>query len=379
VISALRPERFPWFDYSRYTFSLGLDLGGTALLSGHSASEYDGAERRFVVRGDLAEQTKTAYAKIEAILGAAGLGLDDVVRVIEYVTLRGIDDYGQADRARRELLGTGPVVNTVCVDRLLRPEALIEIEVVAATGPAPAATAIDGIVYLPSQLPIDDTGRIVGDDDLVAQTRAVYERAGRALRAVGLGWDHVTKTLDYITPAGLATYRHTGQVRREHLGPVYPAAAGILMTRLARAGALIQLDITASRHAPVAVDPGWERYKKLTYSPAVRAGNVVFLSGQAALDPATEKAVAPGDVVAQAEYTYANVLTVLRAAGLGPESLVKTVEYVTPAGLPRYRETAAVRERVLAKPYPASTGIVCERLLRPEFEIEVDPLAIVAA
>lgn len=379
MISALRPERFPWFDYSRYTFSLGLDLGGTALLSGHSASEYDGAERRFVVRGDLAEQTKTAYAKIEAILGAAGLGLHDVVRVIEYVTLRGIDDYGQADRARRELLGTGPVVNTVCVDRLLRPEALIEIEVVAATGPAPAATAIDGIVYLPSQLPIDDTGRIVGDDDLVAQTRAVYERAGRALRAVGLGWDHVTKTLDYITPAGLATYRHTGQVRREHLGPVYPAAAGILMTRLARAGALIQLDITASRHAPVAVDPGWERYKKLTYSPAVRAGNVVFLSGQAALDPATEKAVAPGDVVAQAEYTYANVLTVLRAAGLGPESLVKTVEYVTPAGLPRYRETAAVRERLLAKPYPASTGIVCERLLRPEFEIEVDPLAIVAA
>jgi hypothetical protein len=52
---------------------------------------------------------------------------------------------------------------------------------------------------------------------------------------------------------------------------------------------------------------------------------------------------------------------------------------VTPAGLPRYRETAAVRERLLAKPYPASTGIVCERLLRPEFEIEVDPLAIVAA
>ena len=379
MISAIRPERFPWFDYSRYTFSLGLDLGGAALLSGHSASEYDAAEKRFVVRGDLGEQTKTAYAKIEAILRGAGLGLRDVVRVVEYVTLRGIDDYAKADRARRELLGTRPVVNTVCVDRLLRPEALIEIEAVAAKEPPAAATAVDGIVYIPSQLPIDDSGKIVGGDDLVAQTRAVYERAGRALRAVGLGWDHVTKTLDYITPAGLAAYRHTGSVRRENLGPVYPAAAGIIMTRLAHPGALIQIDITASRHAPVAIDPGWERYKKLTYSPAVRAGNVVFLSGQAALDPATEKAVAPGDVVAQAEYTYTNVLAVLRAAGLGPESIVKTIEYVTPAGLGRYRETAAVRERLLTKPYPASTGIVCERLLRPEFEIEVDPLAIVAA
>lgn len=375
MIGAIRPERFPWFDYSRYTFSLGLDLGGVALLSGHSASEYDGAAKRFVVKGDLAEQTRTAYAKIDAILRGAGLGLGDVVRVVEYVTLRGIDDYGMADRVRRETLGTRPVVNTVCVDRLLRPEALIEIEAVAGKESDPRATAVDGIVYLPSQLPLDDAGRIVGDD-LVAQTRAVYERAGRTLRAAGLGWDRVTKTLDYVTPAALPAYKRTAEVRREHLGPVYPAAAGIVMTRLAHPGALIQLDITASRHAPVAVDPGWERYAKLTYSPAVRAGNVVFLSGQAALDPATEQAVFAGDVVAQAEYTYTNVLAVLRAAGLGPRSIVKTIEYVTPAGLARYRETAAVRARLLAEPYPASTGIVCERLLRPEFEIEVDPLAI---
>lgn len=378
MIAAIRPERFPWFDYSRYTFSLGLDIGGAALLSGHSASEYDAAARRIVVRGGLAEQTRTAYAKIEAILGAAGFGLGDVVRVVEYVTPRGIDDHAEAERVRHEVLGQSrAVVNTVCVDRLLREEALIEIEVVAAKGPAERATAVDGIVYLASQLPLDEDGRIVGEGDLVAQTRAVYERAGRALSAAGLGWDRVTKTLDYIVPAALPAYRRTADVRREFLGPVYPAAAGIVMTRLPHPAALIQLDIIASRHAPAAVDPGWERYRKLTYSPAIRAGNVVFLSGQAALDPATERAVAAGDIAAQAEYTYGNILTVLRAAGLGPESLVKTIEYVTPAGLARYRETAAVRSRLLREPYPASTGIVCERLLRPEFEIEIDPTAIV--
>lgn len=378
MIAAIRPERFPWFDYSRYTFSLGLDIGGAALLSGHSASEYDPDGHRIVVRGGLAEQTRTAYAKIEAILRAARFGLGDIVRVVEYVTTRAIADHAEAERVRREVLGSArPVVNTVCVDRLLRPDALIEIEVVAAKEPSAAATAVDGIVYLSSQLPLDEDGRIVGDGDLVAQTRAIYERAGRALRAAGLGWDRVTKTVDYISPAALPAYRQTGQIRREHLGPVFPAAAGIVMERLAHPAALIQLDIIASRHAPAAVDAGWERYRKLTYSPAVRAGNVLFLSGQAALDPATERAVAAGDVVAQAEYTYGNILTVLRAAGVGPESLVKTVEYVTPAGLGRYRETAAVRSRMLREPYPASTGIVCERLLRPEFEIEVDPLAIV--
>jgi enamine deaminase RidA (YjgF/YER057c/UK114 family) len=378
VIAAIRPERFPWFDYSRYTFSLGLDLGGAALLSGHSASEYDADGKRIVVRGGLADQTRTAFAKIEAILAAARFSLGDIVRLVEYVTTRGIAEYGEAERVRQEILGAArPAVNTVCVNGLLRPDALIEIEVVAAKQPTAAATAVDGIVYLSSQLPVDDAGRLVGGGDAVAQTRAVYERAGRALRAADLGWDRVTKTLDYIVPAAMPSYRQTGQVRREHLGPVYPSAAGIVMERLVRADALIQVDFIASRNPPVAVNPGWERYEKLTYSPAVRAGNVVFLSGQAALDPATERAVAPGDIVAQAEYTYDNILTVLRAAGAGPESLVKTVEYVTREGLQRYRETAGVRSRLLREPYPASTGIVCDRLLRPEFLIEVDPLAII--
>jgi enamine deaminase RidA (YjgF/YER057c/UK114 family) len=378
MIAAIRPERFPWFDYSRYTFSLGLDLGGAALLSGHSASEYDADGKRIVVRGGLADQTRTAFAKIEAILAAARFTLGDIVRVVEYVTTRGIAEYGEAERVRQEILGAArPAVNTVCVNGLLRPDALIEIEVVAAKQPTAAATAVDGTVYLSSQLPVDDAGRLVGGGDVVAQTRAVYERAGRALRAADLGWDRVTKTVDYIVPAAMPSYRQTGQVRREHLGPVYPSAAGIVMERLARADALIQVDFIASRNLPIAVNPGWERYAKLTYSPAVRAGNVLFLSGQAALDPATERAVAPGDIVAQAEYTYDNILTVLRAAGAGPESLVKTVEYVTREGLQRYRETAGVRSRLLKEPYPASTGIVCDRLLRPEFLIEVDPLAII--
>lgn len=377
MIAAIRPTRFPWFDYSRYTFSLGLDLGGMALLSGHSASEYDPEGRRITVRGGAAEQTRTAYAKIEAILEAAGYGLGDVVRVVEYVTTKGIADYAEVERVRRETLGTArPAVNTVCVNRLLRPEALLELEVVAAKGPAPAAAAVDGIVYLSSQLPLDDAGRLVCEGDVVAQARAIYERAGGALRAAGLGWTQVTKTLDYLTPAALPGYRQTGRVRREHLGPVYPGASGIVMERLAHPGALIQVDLIASRHPLVAVNPGWDRYAKLTYGPAVRAGNVLFLSGQAALDPATERAVHPGDIAAQAAYAYESILTVLRAAGAGPESLVKTVEYVTAAGLARYRETADVRARLLREPYPASTGIVCDQLLRPEFLIEVDALAI---
>ena len=40
-----------------------------------------------------------------------------------------------------------------------------------------------------------------------------------------------------------------------------------------------------------------------------------------------------------------------------------------PAALPRYREVAGVRSRLLVEPRPASTGVVCEALLRPEMLI----------
>src|SRR5262245_57335648 len=131
-LQTISPRHFPWFDYTRYTFSLGVAADSTAYLSGHSASEYDAKRRQFVVRGDMSQQTRTAYAKIEAILEGIGLGLSDVVRVVDYVTIKGVEDYDATAVIRNEVFGESqPAVNTVVVDRLLRPEALIEIEVVA--------------------------------------------------------------------------------------------------------------------------------------------------------------------------------------------------------------------------------------------------------
>jgi enamine deaminase RidA (YjgF/YER057c/UK114 family) len=368
-LAPLKPARFPWFDYSRYSFSLGLSSASGTYLSGHTASEYDPAAKRIVVRGTMTEQVRTAYAKIGAILEAAGLGFGDVTRIVEYVHPEGIERYAEAAAVREQLFGGNPLcVTTVPVKSLLRSEALIEIEVTAATS--------SEVVYLPTVQPVDDQGNIVGDGDVVAQTVAIFERARRMLAEHGLGFDRVVKTVDYLTPAALPTYKATGKVRRQYLGPVYPAAAGIIMPRLLHPQALIQYDFIASREAAVAVNPGWTRYEKLTYSPAVRAGTYLFMSGQGSLDPATERVVHEGDVAAQADYTYRNILKVLEAAGGGPQNLAKTIEYVTPAALARYRDVAGVRQKLLREPWPASTGLVCEALLRPQMLIEIDPFAL---
>ena len=386
---AIEPAEFPWFDYHRYSFSLGLTHGDTVLLSGHSASEYDPDEGRIVVRGGMRDQARTAYAKIDAILAAAGSSLGSATRIVENVTAKGIDFYADAEAVRAQVLGDRrPAVNTVVVNHLLRPDALIEVEVTA--GPEGEALVLDDarparasayragdVVYISTIHPVDDSGAVVGAGDVVAQVEQIFLNLERVLGALGLGMQNVVKTLEMIAPDGLADYKATGPIRRQHLGPVYPAAAGILQDRVAADDdILISYDVIASTSPPEAVNPGWDRYGKLTYSPAVRAGGTLFMSGQAALDPHTERAVHPGDIVAQTEYTYRNVIAVLEAAGLGPEDLVKTVEYVTPEGLERYRETAAVRRALLGEPYPASTGIICRSLLRREFTIEIDPMAI---
>lgn len=391
MATAITPDEFRWFDYSNFSFSLGLDLDGRiAQLSGHSASEYDPESGRIVVNGDMADQTRTAYAKAEAILGAAGYGLDDVVHVVENVTVAGIDHYAEAEAVRAEILGdTSPAVNTVVVQGLLRPQAWIELEITASRdcgtvhGPSrgrpsyAGARDADGVVYLSTVHPYDDDGLLVGEGDVAAQTEQIFANAARILDGAGLGMENVVKTLDMVRPEALGNYKATGRVRKAYLGPVYPGSAGILQERVAADDrVLISYDFIASRHPTQVVNPGWGRYEKLTYSPAVRAGDMLFMSGQAALDPDTERALYDGDVAAQARYTYGNIAAVLEEAGLGMEHLVKTIEYVTPAGLADYRAVGGVRKECMSEPWPASTGAICHSLLRPEFQIEIDPLAM---
>jgi enamine deaminase RidA (YjgF/YER057c/UK114 family) len=233
---ALKPRHFPWYDYSRYTFSLGLSVGARTMLSGHSASEYDTGAREMAIRGGMREQARTAWAKIAAILEAGKQSLADVVRVVEYVTPEGIERYAEAAAVRGELFGDNrPALSTVVVNRLLRPQALIEIEVEADRAQAPPpraergwppawapARVADGLVYLSSILPLDDAGAVIAPGDAVAQTRTIYKRAASVLDGLGLGMDRVVKTVDYLTPEALPNYRHTGGVRREFLGFIPP-------------------------------------------------------------------------------------------------------------------------------------------------------------
>jgi 2-iminobutanoate/2-iminopropanoate deaminase len=74
--------------------------------------------------------------------------------------------------------------------------------------------------------------------------------------------------------------------------------------------------------APAAIGP---------YSQAIQTGNLLFLSGQIPLDPATGELVG-GGIEAQARQVMSNLQAVLKAAGLDFTSLVKTTIYLVDLG-----------------------------------------------
>jgi 2-iminobutanoate/2-iminopropanoate deaminase len=79
------------------------------------------------------------------------------------------------------------------------------------------------------------------------------------------------------------------------------------------------MQIIASDEAPKAIGP---------YSQAIRAGNIIYTSGQIALDPATGSLV-DGDFAAQARRVFENMKAVLTAAGTGFGNVVKATVYLT--------------------------------------------------
>jgi 2-iminobutanoate/2-iminopropanoate deaminase len=95
------------------------------------------------------------------------------------------------------------------------------------------------------------------------------------------------------------------------------------------------------------------------FSQAVRAGDLVFLSGQVAQSPVTAK-LAPGDVSAQTEQIFQNLRAVLRAAGKTLADVVRVCVYLI--DMRDFPQMNAVYERHFQAPHPARTTIAVSAL-----------------
>lgn len=124
----------------------------------------------------------------------------------------------------------------------------------------------------------------------------------------------------------------------------------------------MKLDVISTNNAPAAIGP---------YSQAVRAGDLLFCSGQIPLDPVTGEMI-PGDVAAQTERVMANIAAVLVAAGTCFDNVVKTTIFLAEMG-----DFAAVNQ-VYARSFPnnkPARSTVAVRTLPRGALVEIEVIA----
>jgi 2-iminobutanoate/2-iminopropanoate deaminase len=118
----------------------------------------------------------------------------------------------------------------------------------------------------------------------------------------------------------------------------------------------------STSEAPAAIGP---------YSQAIRSGNLLFVSGQIPLDPATGQVV-PGDIAVQTMRVLMNLAAILEAAGSGLSKVLKTTVYIR--DLEEFGKMNEIYAQHFAENPPARATVQVARLPR-DVSVEIDLIA----
>ena len=124
-----------------------------------------------------------------------------------------------------------------------------------------------------------------------------------------------------------------------------------------------QAEIIRTDRAPQAIGP---------YSQAIRAGDLLFLSGQVGLDPATG-ALVEGGLEAETTRALQNLEAVLRAAGAGLDRVVRTTVFLVDLG--DFATMNAIYARAFGETRPARSTVQVSALPRSA-RVEIDAIAV---
>ncbi|BEP54720.1 2-iminobutanoate/2-iminopropanoate deaminase [compost metagenome] len=114
-------------------------------------------------------------------------------------------------------------------------------------------------------------------------------------------------------------------------------------------------------------------YAPFLLSQAIQLGNLVFVSGQAAIGDDGE-IVGKGDFDRQAEQAFKNLDRVLRAAGTTLGSVVKVTIFLT--SMANFPKIVELRRQWFSAPYPADTIVEVSGLYSPDAMIEIEAIAV---
>jgi 2-iminobutanoate/2-iminopropanoate deaminase len=124
----------------------------------------------------------------------------------------------------------------------------------------------------------------------------------------------------------------------------------------------VSKDVISTPKAPAALGP---------YSQAIRWGDLIFVSGQIPIDPATSQVVGD-DVAAQTERVLKNLAAILEAAGASLGQVLKTTVYLR--DLNDFGKMNEVYARFFSEQPPARATVQVARLPR-DVSVEIEAVA----
>ena len=122
-------------------------------------------------------------------------------------------------------------------------------------------------------------------------------------------------------------------------------------------------EIISTNNAPQAIGP---------YSQAIKANGFIFVSGQVAIDPATQQ-VSEGDVSAQADRVLRNLTGILEAAGSGLGKVVRSTVFLK--SMNDFAAMNAVYGKYFNSAPPARSTVEVSRLPK-DVMVEIDVIAL---
>jgi reactive intermediate/imine deaminase len=311
-------------------YSTAVKAGGFIYLSGTLAQDESGA---IVGKGDVGAQTRRVLERMQKVLAAAGSSLENVVAVTVYLT--SASDFQAMNDAYRSFWPKDPPTRTTVITRLVLAEALIEVSMIAVpTGservvvhpeswmrsPNPYSYAIRSgdLLFLSGLVSRNGRDNSLVPGDAAAQTRTVLENARELLKTAGMSLANVVSARVYLTDAG--DFNAMNEVYRQFF-PQSPPARATVKCGLAGSGAVVEITLVAStsRREMIGTPPGG-----LPLSPAIRAGQRLFVSGMLGNTPQTA-----GDAGAQTKETLARIGKTLGDAGSSPADVVDALVYLT--------------------------------------------------
>ncbi len=113
--------------------------------------------------------------------------------------------------------------------------------------------------------------------------------------------------------------------------------------------------------------------EQFTFVPAVRVGNMVWLSGTTGTDD-EGKITAPGDIEEQTRQIFRKFDRLLRSIGASCDDIVSTTDFYLTTD--NYKRTAIVRREFFRNGFPTATGVQVAGLLRKDALIEISAVAV---